>query len=285
MNKVTESHVSFVRRKTYEAKKAVLDMVVAAGTGHLSSAYSCAEILSVLYYQVMRVDSKRPGWGERDRFIMSKNHASVMQYPILSDLGFFGKERLSTFLSADGSVFAAHSSLSIPGVDFAGGSLGIGLGVAAGLAYAAKYQGNEAFTFCLVGDGECYEGSIWESAIFAAHYKLNNLIAFIDRNKLAIVDYTEGMIALDPLNDKWQSFGWEVRSCNGHDIEALLNCLQDIRERESDKPLVIIADTIKGKGISFIENQLNWHGAVPKQNDIARAYADLQKELVQYGLG
>lgn len=277
--------VKYLREKTYRAKQKVLKMVCRAGMGHLSSAFSCAEILTVLYYTVMRVDPNTPDLAARDRFIISKNHASVMQYPILADLGFFREEELEAFLApAPGQVhpFGSHAKLSIPGVDFAGGSLGIGLGAAAGIAYAAKFDQSPYLTFCLLGDGECGEGSVWEAAMFAAHYQLDNLIAVVDRNRLAITDFTESMLALEPLRDKWQAFGWETRFCSGHDIGDLLSCLQDVRTRKNGKPLCVIADTIKGKGIDFIENQLNWHGAAPKGADAARAYASLEKERRQY---
>jgi len=275
----------YLRDKTYQAKRKVLDMVVRAGMGHLSSAFSCAEILSILYYDAMNVDPCNPSWIQRDRLVISKNHASIMQYPILADLGFFDVPELETFLTPimnQRYYLGSHAKLSIPGVDFAGGSLGIGLGVAAGIAYAAKVDGNAYLTFCLLGDGECCEGSVWEAAMFAAHYSLDNLIAIVDRNQLAITDFTENMLALEPFAEKWQSFGWETRTCDGHNIGELLDCLQDVRNRQISRPLCIIANTVKGKGIGFIENKLNWHGAAPKQDNIDKAYAELERERDRY---
>lgn len=280
-----EARTRYLRDKTYQAKRKVLDMVCQAGMGHLSSAFSCAEILTVLYYEIMNIDPQYPDLPVRDRLIISKNHASVMQYPILADLGFFPASELESFLAptlGQTHYFGSHSKLSIPGVDFAGGSLGIGLGVAAGIAYAAKFDGNSYMTFCLLGDGECGEGSVWEAAMFAAHNELSNLIAIIDRNRLAITDFTESMLALEPLTDKWKSFGWEVCRCNGHRIDGLISCLGDVRNRKSKKPLCVIADTVKGKGVEFIEGQLNWHGAVPKKGDIDVAYASLERERCWY---
>lgn len=277
--------ITQLRDKTCRAKKKVLDLVCRAGMGHVTSAFSCAEILAVLYYEIMQLDADNPEAAARDRFIISKNHASVMQYPILADLGFFQERELERFLApAPGETrcFGSHAKLSIPGVDFAGGSLGIGLGVAAGIAYAGKFDQNPYLTFCLVGDGECAEGSIWEAAMFAAQYQLDHLVAVIDRNQLAITDFTEGMMALEPLEDKWRAFGWECRRCNGHDLQELLSCLQDVRTRTGGKPLCVIADTVKGKGIDFMENQLNWHGAAPKGADIAKACASLEKEQHWY---
>lgn len=277
--------IKYLRKKTYRAKRKVLEMVCRTGMGHLSSAFSCAEILTVLYYEVMRIDVDAPDSALRDRLIISKNHASVMQYPILADLGFFQEEELETFLSpvtGQAHYFGSHAKLSIPGVDFAGGSLGIGLGAAAGIAYAAKFDRHPNLTFCLLGDGECAEGSVWEAAMFSAHYQLDNLIVIVDRNRLAITDFTETMLALEPLEDKWKAFGWETRRCNGHDIGELRSCFQDVREREVGKPLCVIADTVKGKGIDFIEDRLNWHGAAPKGMDIAKAYASLEREQKWY---
>lgn len=277
--------VRYLREKTCRAKERVLDMVCRAGMGHLSSAFSCAEILSVLYYRIMCVNPDTPDLAERDRLVISKNHASVMQYPILADLGFFPENELEAFLSpvlGQAHQFGSHAKNSLPGVDFSGGSLGIGLGVAAGIACAAQYDQKSFLTFCLLGDGECDEGSVWEAAMFAAHYRLGNLIAIVDRNRLAITGFTETMMALEPLADKWRAFGWEVRSCNGHDIGELLACLQDVHNRVNEKPLCVIANTVKGKGVEFIEDQLNWHGAAPKGEDIARAKASLEKERQRY---
>lgn len=280
-----KADVKFLRHKTSCAKRKVLDLVCRAGMGHLTSAFSCAEILAVLYYGIMRIDPSTPKLESRDRLIISKNHASVMQYAILADLGFFQMEELDFFLtpaSGQAHFFGSHAKLSIPGVDFAGGSLGIGLGTAAGIAYAAKFDQSSYTVFCLLGDGECCEGSIWEAVMFASHYHLDNLVAIVDRNRLAITDFTETMLALEPLEEKWRSFGWETRRCDGHDIEKLLSCLEDVRNRRNGKPLCIIADTVKGKGVDFMENQLNWHGAAPKAENIAAAYAALERERQWY---
>lgn len=277
-----EEKISYLRNKVNMSKHKVLDLCVKAGMGHVSSAYSCAEILCVLYYSVMNIRPDEPDYENRDRFIMSKNHASIMQYPILADMGFIKPEELDDFLSPEGSMFGSHSKLAIPGVDFAGGSLGLGIGVAAGIAYAAKSDKKDYKIYCLLGDGELYEGSVWESVMFASHNNLSNLVAIVDRNKLAITDYTENMLRLESIIEKWKAFGWEVISCNGHDIRQLLDVFERAGNRKSDTPLVIIADTEKGKGIDFIEGKLNWHGAAPKKEQVESAYNSLEKEVKSY---
>jgi len=256
-----------------------LDMGVSAGKGHITTAYSCAEIVAVLYYEILRINPEKPLWENRDRFVMSKNHGSLMTYPILADLGFFDEAELDTFM-ADGTRLGGHSKLCIPGADFAGGSLGIGLGVAVGLAYAAKMNQKNWLTFCLIGDAECYEGAIWEAAMLAGHHRLNNLIGILDRNRLGITGFTEDLLCLVPLRDKWEAFGWEVREVNGHSVKELLLALSDIRKPERRKPLMVIANTTKGHGIDFMSDEPLCHGAVPNVQDVERAYAQL--EVNQY---
>lgn len=260
--------------KIHYAKCKVLDMCVSAGKGHLTTAYSCAEIIGVLYYDAMRINPKEPLWKDRDRFIMSKNHGSLMLYPILADLGFFDSSELNTFM-ADGTRLGGHSKLCLPGIDYAGGSLGIGLGVSVGLAYSAQMDQKDWMTFCILGDAECYEGSVWEAAMLAGHLGLNNLVAFIDRNGLGITGFTEDILKMEPLAEKWAAFGWEVRSIDGHDIAQIQNTLSDIRVRTSKKPLMIIANTVKGHGIDFMSNEPLCHGMAPRAKDIERAYAQL----------
>jgi transketolase len=271
------TNVDFIQGKVNKIKKECLDMCIKAGKGHLTSAFSCAEIAAVLYYSVMNYDVKNPDWEDRDRFIMSKNHGSVITYPILADLNFIQKDELSTFMQG-GSRLGSHSNKDIPGVEFSGGSLGIGFGIAAGLAYAAKMDKKEWFTFAILGDGECYEGSVWETAMFAAHNQLNNLIAIVDRNGLSILGFTEDLLRLEPLGEKWNAFGWDVLRVNGHDISSLLEVFGNAKSRKSSRPLCIIADTIKGKGIDFMVNQPFMHGAAPTGDKVPLAYSQLETD-------
>lgn len=245
--------------KVQQLKRECLELCIHAGVGHVTSAFSCAEIVTLLYYEIMNISKEARISGDYDRFIMSKNHGSVITYPILADLGYVSYDEIRTFLD-DGSRFGIHSKLGIPCVDFAGGALGIGIGVACGMAYAAKQSNNPYKIYCLVGDGECYEGSVWEAAMFAAHNNLNNLIIIIDRNKMAITDYTEKMVALEPLADKWKAFGFEVREVeDGHEFSQLRRAFAN----DSSKPICIIANTIKGHGVDFLENNLLMHGCAP----------------------
>lgn len=268
--------IASIKHKTYEARKKVLEMCVNAGAGHLTSAYSCAEIVAVLYHAIMNVDPQNPGWEDRDRLIISKNHGSVMQYPFLADLGFFPENELMTFMQ-DGSRIGGHSKKTFPGIDFSGGSLGIGLGIGAGIAYSAKTSGKKWYTFVIVGDGECYEGSIWEAAMFAGHNQLKNLVVILDRNGMCCTDFTANLLNQEPFAAKWQSFGWDTFEVNGHDIGELIGVLENVRERGSARPLCIIANTIKGGGIDFISNKPLMHGIAPKGEDITKAFEALER--------
>ncbi len=259
--------------KANQIRNMVLDISEKAQTGHVTSSFSCTEILVALYYGgILKFDPKNPNDNNRDRFVLSKGQASLILYPILADLGFFPREDLETFCAPDGK-FGVHLQHNIPGVEITSGSLGIGFGIATGMAAATN-----KLVVSLLGDGECYEGSIWEAAMFAAHHKLNNLVAIIDRNQLCATDFTEKILALEPLDDKWKSFGWEVLRIDGHSFEQLLESLKDIRNRESDKPLMIIADTIKGKGVSFIIDKPLRHGTALVGEEANKARKELNQE-------
>jgi Transketolase, N-terminal subunit len=256
-------NIEYLKMKCNQTKKKCLEMCINAGTGHVTSAFSSAEIVTALYYHIMNYRVNDPNWQGRDRFVMSKNHGSVITYPILADLGFIEKEELNTFLQDD-SRLGSHSKRNIAGVEFSGGSLGIGLGVACGMAYSAKACKEQWITYAIVGDGECYEGSIWESAMFAGHNQLNNLVVFLDRNCMCVTDYTENMLSLEPMGDKWRAFNWDVKRINGHDIEAIIESVKDVEARRRTKPLCVICDTVKGNGIDFMSNKLFMHGVAPK---------------------
>lgn len=265
-----------IQSKVRMIKESALKLCVRAGTGHVTTAFSCAEIMAVLYYDVMKIDVKNPLWGGRDRFIMSKNHGSVITYPILADLGFVSCDDIQSFL-LDGSVYGSHSKMSVKGVDFAGGSLGIGFGVACGIAYSAKVSGEKFLIFCLVGDGELYEGSIWEAAMFAGGNHLDNLVVIVDKNNMCVTDFIDKMLTQDSLKEKWESFNFEVREIDGHSIGAIKRALEDVRIRQCEKPLCIIAETVKGKGISFMENNVFMHGVAPTGDKARKAFLEMQK--------
>lgn len=267
-----------LKNKSVWVRRQVLEMVVAAGKGHIGGAFSCADILTVLYYAgVLRFKPHHPEWPGRDRFILSKGHSAVTLYAILADLGFFKISELTKFCQ-NGSMLGGHPDRNIPGIEADTGSLGHGLGIASGLALSAKMDKKDFFSVVLLGDGECYEGSVWEAAMFAGHHKLNNLIAIVDRNCQCVTDFTEDCLLLEPFADKWRAFNWEVRLADGHSYEELLISLRDFRTRSDLRPLVIIARTIKGKGASFMERNLAWHHSVPEGDNLECARRELGKD-------
>lgn len=258
----------WVRRKA-------LEMIVSVNKGHIGGAFSCADILVALFYGgILNYISKQPDWSERDRFILSKGHSCTALYAILADLGFFPIDELNGYCQR-GSMLGGHPDKNIPGVEADTGSLGHGLGIGAGMALAAKLNNKNYKTVVLLGDGECYEGSIWEAAMFSAHHKLNNLFAIIDRNRQCVNDYTEDCNSMEPFEDKWKSFNWDTKIINGHSFTDIIKVLKDFRTRKSTQPLAVIANTIKGKGVSFMEGELKWHHTVPSGEDLKKAREEL----------
>lgn len=273
-----EKKVLNLKKKAYEIRKKILETCIRAGTGHVTSSMSCVEIMVTLYYGgIMNFDPKNPNWPQRDRFIVSKGQASPALYTILADLGYFDAKELDRFAQKNGK-FGVHLQKDVPGAELTVGSLGQGFGIAAGIALGAKMNRELYMVYTLLGDGECYEGSIWETAMFASHYRLNNLVAIVDRNYLCVTDFTENLIALEPLEKKWESFGWNVRRIDGHSFPELLGSLRDVKSRKSSKPLVIIADTVKGKGIKSMCYQPLWHAMVPKGDEEKIAMRCLEEE-------
>lgn len=262
--------------KAKEIRQAVLHMCCRAGTGHVTSAFSSVELLVALYYGgILRYDPARPDWEDRDRFIMSKGQASVLLYPILADVGYFPKTEIDRFCRADGK-FGVHLQHDVPGAEITSGSLGHGFGIATGIALAAKMDRRLNIVYTLLGDGECYEGSIWEAAMFAAHQRLNNLVAIIDRNHLCVTNFTENIIELEPFAEKWRAFGWNTQTIDGHNISEIMAALKSPSARKSSRPLAIIADTVKGQGISFMCYQPLWHGIPPKDEQYVCACDELK---------
>jgi transketolase len=247
----------YIRHRTFE-------MVIKAGKGHLGGSFSCLEILISLYYGgVLRFDPKNPYWRERDRLVFSKGHANNCLFVILADLGFFPVSDLDNY-SADGSILSQHCDPQVPGVEIVSGSLGHGLGIASGMALGEKLNKSDHMIFVVLGDGECQEGSVWEAAMFAAHHSLDNLVAFVDRNKLGAEAYTEDTSSLEPFPEKWKAFGWNVKSVDGHSVEEISDALNGCRDSKAGRPLMIVANTVKGKGISCLENVPKAHHTLPK---------------------
>ena len=272
-----QTGIEDLEKKAAELREVVLDMCCRAGTGHVTSAFSCVEILATLYHGgILRHDPQNPAWDGRDRFIMSKGQASTLLYAVLADRGYFPKGELKRFCRTDGKI-GVHLQHDVPGAEITSGSLGHGFGIATGIALAADMDRALHMVFTLLGDGECYEGSIWETAMFAAHNRLNNLVAIVDRNYLCVTNFTENMLTLEPLEEKWRSFGWNTLTVDGHSFEEILGALDGVRSRKSTRPLVIIADTVKGSGVPFMCHDPLWHG-VPPKGDMARTARETLKK-------
>ena len=252
-----------------------LNMASHGGSAHIGAAFSIADILAVLYGGILYVDPKNPKAPERDRFILSKGHAGVAVYATLAEVGFFGLEKLKTHYQ-NGSDLCGHiSHIGIPGVELSTGSLGHGLSVGVGMALNIKMEDKSQRVFVLLSDGECDEGSNWEAILFAAHHKLDNLVALIDYNKIQSLGPVADTIALEPFADKWRSFGWAVREANGHDHRKLQDAFTGLPE-ETGKPTVVITHTIKGKGVSFMENTVLWHYRCPRGEEFEAALKELE---------
>lgn len=256
-----------------QIRKDILTMLATAGSGHTGSSLSCVELILAIYKYKLNYDANNPGWQGRDRFILSKGHGCPALYAVLSHCGFFPKETLMT-LRKIGSVLQGHPQLGLPGLEASTGSLGQGLSISNGMALSAKLDQKDTRVFCILGDGEINEGQVWESAMTACHYKLDNLCAIVDYNKLQIDGLLCDVKDMFSLEDKWAAFGWHTTTINGHDFSEIMNAL-DRAEKVKEKPSLIIANTIKGKGVSFIENKAEWHGIAPKPDQLERALKEL----------
>ncbi len=265
-----------LRKKAVERRMDLVQMIYDAKTGHTGGALSSLDILVTLYYEMMNVDPKNPKWDDRDRFVLSKGHSVEGYYAILADLGFFPKEELKTF-SRYKSRLIGHPTVKVPGIEMNSGALGHGLSTAVGMALAGKMDGKAYKVYVLMGDGEQAEGSVWEAAMAAGHYQLDNLIAIVDRNRLQISGSTENVMHLEPFADKWKAFGWEVREVAGNDIASLVELFRKLPV-VSGKPHMVIANTTKGKGISFMENVPKWHHGVPSDEQMQQALKELREQ-------
>lgn len=265
------------KEKACVMRKDIIEMLHAAGSGHPGGSLSCTDILSSLYFGgVMHHDPKNPSDNSRDRFILAKGHAAPALYAVLAEAGYFPHEELMT-LRKLGTRLQGHPDCNLlEGVEVSTGSLGQGLSISAGLAAGLRLENNNARVFTVMGDGECQEGQVWEAAQFAAHQKLGNLIAIVDANGLQIDGKVEDVCSSGSLNDKFAAFGWEVYEANGHDIDELIKLFMELKTSSSDAPKVVIAHTIKGKGVSFMENQVGWHGKAPNDEETKTALEELR---------
>lgn len=247
-----------------EIRKNILFQVYNANSGHPGGALSCTDILVAIYFKLI---------GEGDKVVLSKGHASAALYAVLAEKGFFPKEELVTFRKLNSRLQGHPSYLKTPGVDSSSGSLGQGLSIANGMAFSFKLDKKENFVYVILGDGEIEEGQIWEAAMTANHYNLNNVIAFLDYNKLQIDGTNDEVMKISPVVDKFKAFGWFVQEINGHDFSEIINAVETAKKQS--KPCMIVANTIKGKGVSFMEDKCEWHGKAPKQEEYERALDEL----------
>ncbi len=257
MNKYSSEQLAWLIRRHG------IEMTHLSEGSHLGAILSVADIMAVLYSDILRYNPEIPKWEERDRFILSKGHAGASVYAALAESGFFPVEELKTHYQ-NGSRLSGHVSHHLPGVDLSTGSLGHGLGVGSGMAYALKKDRKDSRVYVVLGDGECNEGSVWEAALFANHFRLNNLIAIVDHNHMQSLDFNENTLEIENFGDKWCSFGWNVIEIDGNNHKQLKDAfLQAVQENDGHKPTVIIANTIKGKGVSFMQNDILWHYRFP----------------------
>ncbi|MFV0563068.1 transketolase [Malaciobacter mytili] len=265
--------------KSQEIRIKLFDLVMQDMKGHIPSSFSSLEIVLNLFYgKIMNFDVTNPNNPNRDRLIISKGHAAMVLYPILQELGYFDKSELKKFTKPDG-ILRMYADHTIPGIEAITGSLGHGLGISNGYAYAAKQDNKDYKSFVIIGDGECYEGSIWESAMFASHYKLDNLIVILDVNGLCIMGETKNCIDQGSLENKFRSFGFETINVNGHSHKDIQRGFKIINNKNG-KPKAIIAHTVKGKGISFMENHPLWHNKMPTKAQIEQAYKELATNCI-----
>lgn len=256
-------------------RRHIIQMTGAAGSGHPGGSLSAADIVTVLYFHFMRLNPTLPNWPERDRFVLSKGHAAPLLYAALAERGFFPVEELCT-LRKLGSRLQGHPDMKqLPGVEMSTGSLGQGLAAANGMALAGKLDKRDYRVYVLLGDGEIQEGMIWEAAMAAAHYHLDNVTAFLDNNGLQIDGPIKEVMSPEPIADKWRAFGWDVQIIDGHSITQIIQAVEKAKQVKG-QPQMIIAKTVKGKGVSFMENQVDWHGMAPKPDQVTKALDDLK---------
>jgi transketolase len=263
-----------LRVKAIEIRKSILTMIYRAGSGHPGGSLGATEIVVALYYHLMRHDPGRPNWPQRDRFILSKGHCSPVIYAVLADCGYFPKADLDAFRRPGSHLQGHPAQHKTPGIDASTGTLGLGISTGLGMALAAKLRGDSHYYYILCGDGEVQEGQVWEAAMFGNKHRLDNVIGFVDRNYLQTDGWSEDIMPLDPLRPKWEAFGWNTYEIDGHSFEQIIDTVERAKATKG-RPAMIIARTIKGKGVSFMENDPGWHGTPPNREQYERAMQEL----------
>ena len=272
---LSNEEITALQAKAAKLRRDMIDVTVWAGGAHIGGSLSMADVLVALYYHYLAVRPAEPGWPERDRFVLSKGHGGLGLSCVLADKGYFDGELLKEFNHFK-SPFGMHlDAAKVPGVDASTGSLGHGLSMAVGMALGARFQQQTWRTYCLLGDGECNEGSVWEAAMAAHHYKLDTLTAFVDRNRMMIDGLTEDVMSLEPLADKWRAFGWEVLEIDGHDFAQIAGAIETAQATVG-RPCVVVCHTVKGKGVDFMENEVPWHYGSIDSELAARAKASIE---------
>src|SRR3989338_7792991 len=271
-----ENKITFLKKKANQMRKLIIKMLAEAGSGHPGGSLSSTETIACLYFDVLRHDPKNPEWPQRDKFHLSKGHSCPSVYAALALCGYFPEDKLFT-LRKLGSILQGHPDRRTPGIEAASGSLGQGLSVALGMSLAARLDQKDTRIYCLIGDGEAQEGNIWEAAMAAGHFRLDNLCAIIDYKRFQIDGRTDEVMGLEPLSNKWESFGWQVIQCDGHNIGELLKAFSEAKTVKQ-RPTIIIARTVKGKGISFMEGVVDFHGKSPTQEEKNIALKELEEE-------
>ncbi|MFA5104426.1 MAG: transketolase [Candidatus Margulisiibacteriota bacterium] len=273
---VSREKLTEIKEKARQVRLDIIEMLGGCGSGHPGGSLSVADILASLYFYKMKVDPKQPAWEDRDRFVLSKGHAAPALYSVLSIAGFFSRDYLKTLRQIGSSLQGHPDKTSLAGIDMSTGSLGQGLSIANGMALAARMDNKKYRVYCVIGDGESQEGQIWEAAMSAGHYKLDNLTLILDHNKLQIDGRVEDIKGIAPVADKWKAFRWNViDKVDGHNIEQLISAL-DKAESCKGKPSIIIADTVKGKGVSFMEDNVDFHGKAPNKDETGKALGEIR---------
>ena len=273
-----QAKIAELQKKAIEIKLDILEEVFSASSGHPGGSMSIAEILTYLYFVEMKVDPKNPKWEDRDRFVLSKGHCAPGLYAALAEKGFFPKEDLKTFRRVDSYLQGHPDMKGVPGVDMSSGSLGLGISTACGMALSGKIYNKDYRVYTVLGDGEIAEGQVWEAAMFASHYKLDNLCAFVDFNGLQIDGAITDVMNSTPIDEKFKAFGWNVIVIDGHDFNQIEKAVEEAKATKG-QPTMVLCKTTKGKGVSFMENNAGWHGKAPNAEEYEKAVAELKAQL------
>jgi len=276
LSRLNEDEIKKLQDIAREIRCSVLTMVKEAKVGHIGGSLSITDILVALYFKVLKIKPDQPEWPDRDRLVLSKGHGATAMYSTLAERGFFPKEELKTFGLINSNLQVHPDRNKVPGIEASTGALGQGLSIGLGMALAAKLNKKDYYTFVILGDGETQEGQIWEAAMFASHYRVDNLTAILDYNNIQLMGSVSEIIEIAPVAEKWLSFGWEVLEINGHDFNQIIESLYKAKEIKG-KPTIIVANTTKGKGVSFMQNTCKWHGGVPSDEEYVKAMAEVKK--------